>query len=136
MRTHTNLVVAIIATIFLISSPIAHAAQPLVEVISMPHWPVKAALKPVFEVLIKLGDKIRVIELNTEDAEGKKRMKSVGKRGHIPVLILIDGKYRHQLPNGKKVEFINFPGGASSPMGISGSWTPKDVEAVIFERLK
>lgn len=136
MQIRNNLIAALATAIFLMGAQIAHAGQPVVEVISLPHWPVQDALKPIYKVLAKFGDKILVIELSADEADGKKRMKSVGKKGHIPALILIDGMYRYTRPDGTSVEFINFPGGASSPMGINGSWMPKDVEAAVRSRLK
>jgi hypothetical protein len=136
MKLRNNLVAALAAAIFLLSAQIAHAGQPIVEVISLPHWPVQDALKPIDEVLAKFGDKILVIKLNADEEDGKKRLKSVGQKGHIPALILIDGMYRYTRPDGTRVEFINFPGGTNSPMGIDGSWTPEDVEAAVRGRLK
>ncbi len=136
MKLRNNLIAALAAAIFLLSAQTSYAGQPVVEIISLPHWPVQDALKPIYDVLAKFGDKIRVIKLNADDEDGKKRMKSVGQKGHIPALILIDGMYLHTRPDGTRVEFINFPGGASSPMGIDGSWTPEDVEAAVRGRLQ
>lgn len=136
MKNRRNLIATFAAAIFMMGAQFAHAAQPVVEVIAMSHWPVQDALEPIYNVLAKFGDKILVIKLNIEEADGKNRMKSVGQKGHIPVLVLIDGMYRHTLPNGTSVEFINFPGGSSSPMGVNGTWTPEDVEAAVLSRLK
>jgi hypothetical protein len=136
MQIRNRLIAAFAAAILLIGAQIAHAGQPVVEVIALPHWPVQDALKPIYQVLAKFGDKIRVIKLSADEADGKKRMKSVGQKGHIPALVLIDGMYRYTRPDGSSVEFINFPSGANSPMGISGTWTPKDIEAAVLSRLK
>lgn len=136
MQNRRNLIATFAAAIFMMGAPIAHAGQPVVEVIALAHWPVQDALKPIYQVLAKFGDRIRVIKLDAYAADGKKRMKSVGQKGHIPALVLIDGMYRYTRPDGTSVEFINFPGGTNSPMGINGSWTPKDIEAAVLSRLK
>ena len=65
-----------------------------------------------------------------------KRLKSAGLKGHIPLVIFVDGKYRYQRANGTAVEFINFPAAAGNPMGLNGTWSAADVEAVIQKQLK
>lgn len=133
---HMAAIATVMATaIFLFSAQTVHAGQPVVEIISLPHWPVQAALKPVREMLTGFGDNIKLIELNADEADGKKRMKSVGQKGHIPALILIDGMYRYTRPDGSTTEFINFPAKADSPMGLTGAWTASDVEAAIKGRM-
>jgi len=117
------------------SANIANAGQVVVEIISLPHWPVQAALKPIYEMLKQFDGKIKVMQLNADEDDGKKRMKSVGEHGHIPAMILIDGMFVYTRPDGSTVEFINFPAKANSPMGISGAWTAKDVETAIKGRI-
>jgi len=117
-------------------SPFAAASQPVVEIIALDHWPIQKALQPVRDALAKFGDKIRLVELDADTAEGKKRIKSVGQKGHVPALILIDGKYRYTRPDGSKVDFINFPAATDSPMGISGSWSARDIEFTVKQLLK
>jgi len=135
MKIHKHSIATLVAAILFYWTHIASAGQPVVEIISLPHWPVQEALKPVHQALARFGDRIRVIELNADEADGKKRMKSVGQRGHVPALILIDGMYRYTRPNGTTVDFINFPAVANSPMGLSGTWTANDVEAALLGRL-
>ena len=136
MKTLRPLVAALAAAILLHWTQIAAAGQPVVEIISLPHWPVQEALQPVRDALARFGGRIRVIELNADEPDGKKRMKSAGQKGHIPALILIDDMYRYTRPDGTTVEFINFPAAANSPMGLSGAWTAKDVEAALLGRLQ
>jgi hypothetical protein len=109
----------------------AIAAQPTVEVIAMGHWPVQNALKPVRDVLAKYAGKIRVVDLDAESADGEKRLKAVGLKGHIPIALLIDGNKSFKLPDGKTIEFVNFPAAAGNPMGLNGAWTVADLEAAL-----
>jgi hypothetical protein len=111
--------------------PVARATQPTVEVIAMGHSPVQNALKPVREVLTKYAGKVRVIELDAESPDGEKRLKTVGLKGHIPIALLIDGNKSFKLPDGKSIEFINFPAAAGNPMGLNGAWTVADFEAAL-----
>ena len=135
MKIHKHTIVTLVAAILLFWTHLASAGQPVVEIIALPHWPVQEALKPVHEALARFGDRIHVIELNADEPDGKKRLKSVGQRGHVPALILIDGMYQYTRPNGTTVDFINFPAAANSPMGLSGTWTANDVEAALLGRL-
>jgi len=129
-------IVMLTAAILLYWTQIAAAAQPVVEIISLDHWPVQDALKPVRATLSKFADKIQIIELDADTVDGKKRIKSVGQKGHIPALILIDGKYRYTRSDGTDVEFINFPAAADSPMGLSGRWTAQDIEYTLNQKLQ
>lgn len=114
----------------------AHAAPPTVEIVAMAHWPVQKALQPLRDLLAKYDGQVRVVEMDAEAADGEKRLKSVGLKGHIPIVVLIDGKNRFTRADGKQVEFVNFPAAAGNPMGLNGSWTAADVEAALAERLR
>src|ERR1039458_9221287 len=74
-----------------LSGGYAAAAQPVVEVLAMTHWPVQKALKPVRDLLAKYDGRVRVVDMGIEGAEGVKRLKAVGLKGHIPIVLLIDG---------------------------------------------
>jgi hypothetical protein len=52
-------------------------------------------------------------------------------RGHIPIIILINGSKSFKRPDGKAIEFVNFPAASSNPMGMNGAWTMNDLEAAI-----
>jgi hypothetical protein len=118
------------------SSGQALAISPVVEIVAMPHPPVKAALSPLREWLAAQGNKITVKEIDSESADGIKRMQSVGLSGHIPVLILIDGQYRIKRKDGSTVEFVNFPNQPNTPPGARGNWTADDVQASLAARIK
>ena len=109
----------------------AAAAPPVIEVLAMAHWPVQRALKPVRDILGKYDGRVRVVETDIESTEGEKRAKSVGLRGHIPIVILIDGNKSFKRADGTSVEFVNFPTAAGNPMGLNGAWTIADFEAAL-----
>jgi hypothetical protein len=126
-----------------VGAPVSAAAavaaapeRPTVEIIAMAHPPVQMALKPLRDWLATMGAKLRVVEIDAETPEGELRLKAMGLTGHIPILILIDGKYRYQRPDGSTVEFRNFPAAAGNPMGMNGTWATSDVDAVLTGRIK
>lgn len=112
------------------------AAPPTVEIIAMPHPPVKMALGELRAWLAAQGNKLRVNEFDSESTEGKQRMQAVGLSGHIPILILIDGQYRFPRKEGGKVALINFPNLPNTPPGARGDWTTADVQAILAERIR
>ncbi len=127
---------ALTVATFLFSAGQAMAAAPVVEIVAMPHPPVKAALAPLREWLAAQDKRVTVKEIDSESADGIKRMQSVGLSGHIPVLILIDGQYRAKRKDGSAVEFVNFPNQPNTPAGARGNWTTSDVQAVLAEKIK
>ena len=131
MNTRRQFVLILGAAFIALFGPAALAAQPNVEVIAMGHWPVQNALKPVRDVLAKYAGKVRVVELDAESADGEKRLKAVGLKGHIPLALLIDGNKSFKLPDGKTIEFVNFPAAAGNPMGLNGAWTVADFETAL-----
>ena len=107
------------------------AAQPVVEVLAMAHWPVQKALKPVRDLLAKYQGRVRVTDIDIESAEGVKRLKAVGLKGHIPIVLLIDGNKSFKRADGKTVDFVEFPVAADNPMNLNGTWSVADFEAAL-----
>jgi ABC-type glycerol-3-phosphate transport system substrate-binding protein len=114
-----------------LSGGYAAAAQPVVEVLAMTHWPVQNALKPVREFLAKYDGRIRVVDMDIEGPDGMKRLKAVGLKGHIPIVLLIDGKKDFKRADGKTVDFVNFPVAAGNPMNLNGTWSVADFETAL-----
>jgi hypothetical protein len=62
-------------------------------------------------------------------------LQAVGLKGHLPVVVLVDGQYRHQRADGSTVEFVSFPAGPGTPPGVKGTWSAADVAAVLKARV-
>lgn len=105
----------------------AWAAQPVVEIIAFAHPPVQSALKPLRDWLATQGKHARVIEIDMETPAGEKRAAAVGVTGHVPILILVDGKYVFPKKDGATNELKSFPAAPN----MKGSWTIDDAKAVI-----
>jgi hypothetical protein len=136
MKARRNFFATLAAAGLILSMGNALAAQPTVEIIAMPHPPVKMALAPLREWLAAQGGKLKVIEIDVESPAGVKRLAAIGLDGHIPIVILIDGQYRQQRKDGSPLAFINFPAIQGAPVGVRGEWTTADVQAVLTERMK
>lgn len=132
MINRRALMAAIAVIALLQSTPTAYAADPVeVEIIGLAHWPVRNALEPIREMLEGFGSQIIVTEYDADTQEGKDKMSDAGQRGHVPVLILIDGEYQFTREDGSKIEFLNFPADAENPANLNGAWSVGDVEYVV-----
>lgn len=110
----------------------ARAATPTVEIVAMAHPPVVAALQPLRDWLAGQGKRVRVVEIDAESPAGEQRMRAVGLQGHIPILILIDGRHVFTRKAGGSVAFVKFPDVPGSPPGMRGNWRIADVQAVVL----
>jgi hypothetical protein len=109
----------------------AWAAPPTVEIIALPHWPVQNALKPVRDFLGGLGGRVKIVELDSESPAGEQRIKAVGQKGHVPILLLINGSDKFKRADGTAVVFKDFPAGAGNPLGLNVTWSVADFEAAV-----
>ena len=114
-----------------LSGGYAAAAQPVVEVLAMAHSPVQNALKPVRDLLAKYQGRVRVTEADIESPDGVKRLKAIGLKGHIPIVLLIDGNKSFKRADSKTVDFVNFPVAADNPLNLNGTWSVADFEAAL-----
>lgn len=115
------------AVALLCSMGAAWAAQPVVEIIAFAHPPVQSALKPLRDWLATQGKHARVVEIDMETPAGEKRAAAVGVTGHVPILILVDGKYAFARKDGAAIELKSFPAAPN----MKGSWTIDDAKAAI-----
>ena len=109
----------------------ATGAQPTIEIIALTHYPVRDALKSVRDFLGTLGGQVKVIELDAESTAGEKRIKDVGLKGHVPIVLLINGSDKFKREDGTQVEFKDFPAKANNPLGLNGSWSVADFETAV-----
>lgn len=136
MKLRHPVFAAAIAGMLILAARSASAAPPVVEIVAMAHPPVKMALAPLRTWLAAQGGQLKVIETDVESPQGEKRLQSIGLAGHVPIVILIDGQYRHKRKDGTALELLNFPAVDGAPAGVRGAWTTADVEALLKERMK
>jgi hypothetical protein len=135
MNPRRHFLASIAAGALVLSAAPALAASPMVEIVAMAHPPVVAALKPLRDWLARWDNKLRVIELDAESPAGAKRLQAAGLAGHVPILILIDGKHSFRRKDGSQVAFVKFPNVADSPPGMRGNWVTADAEAVLTGKM-
>ena len=131
MMSRRTALLTIAAAAIIVSAGQATAASPVVEVLAMAHSPVQNALKPVRDLLAKYQGRVRVTEADIESPDGVKRLKAVGLKGHIPIVLLIDGNKSFKRADGKTVDFVNFPVAADNPLNLNGTWSVADFEAAL-----
>ena len=131
MMSRRQVLLMIGATGVALSGGYAATAQPVIEVLAMAHSPVQNALKPVRDLLAKYQGRVRVTEADIESPDGVKRLKAVGLKGHIPIVLLIDGNKSFKRADGKTVDFVNFPVAADNPLNMNGTWSVADFEAAL-----
>ena len=134
--THSRRQWLVTAAALILSAGAAQAAPPVVEIVAFAHPPVQSALKPLRDWLAKQGSKLKVVEIDMETPEGEKRLQAVGVKGHVPIVVLIDGQYRHKRADGSTVEFVSFPAGPGTMPGIKSAWSSVDVENVLKTRMQ
>lgn len=110
----------------------AQAAPVTLEIIAFARPPVQTALKPLRDWLPSQGKRIKVVEIDMESSDAQQRLKSLGLTGHLPIVLVVNGQYRHQRANGSTVEFVSFPalpkaGGGDANKG----WTVDDAKATL-----
>jgi hypothetical protein len=136
MATRRDVIAFAAAVALAVLTGPAHAAQPTVEIVALTHYPVRDALKPIRDFLDGLGARVKVVELDAGSAAGEKRIKDVGLKGHVPIVLLINGSDKFKRPDGTAVEFKDFPAGAGNPLGLNGTWSVVDFEAAVNAALE
>ena len=134
MHTRRKFIAALLASAavaLMAASFKASAAAPTIEIIALPHAPVQTALKPVRDFLAGLDGKVNVIELDADSRAGKKRIDALGLKGHIPILLLINGSDQFKRPDGEAVRFKDFPAGPGQKLGTNGLWSVADFKAAV-----
>lgn len=119
----------LVAAVF--STGIAQAATPVVEIIAFSHPPVASALKPLRDWLGTQGGKVKVLETDVESPAGVQRLQAVGIKGHVPIVILVNGQHQYKRADGRVVDLTSFPSGPSAPAGFQGGWTLEDAKTAI-----
>jgi len=110
----------------LLASSAALAAPPTVEIVAFAHPPVASALKPLRDWLATQGGQVKLVETDMESPAGAQRLQAVGIKGHVPIVILVNGQYQQKRADGGAVELISFPVNTGNK-----GWTLEDAKAVI-----
>jgi hypothetical protein len=134
--TRRNCLRAALATSLLTALGSAQAAAVTLEIIAFAHPPVQNALKPLRDWLPGQGSKLKVIEIDMALPLAQQRLQALGLKGHLPIVLVINGQFQHKRANGSAVEFVSFP---AAPAGAEGKstkgWSVEDAKAVLAATL-
>ena len=100
-----------------------------IDVLYMNHGPMRPTLRNLEDLFSGYGDKIAVSRYDFESEEGEQFKAQRRIRGHIPLVIWIDGKSTVKV-NGKQVAFSGFPSG-SGPSFFQGKWNMEDLKMAL-----
>lgn len=131
-RAWLHLALAALGILLAASAPAAPPTQ--VDIIAFRHPPVEKALKPLRAALAARGARVQVHEIDMESPQARQRLAAVGLEGHIPVVILVDGRYQHRRADGRTVSLTGFPSGPDTPTGGPSGWRVEDVLALVEGR--
>ena len=108
------------------------AADPInLDIVYLPHGPVMKVMKEIDGILAKHPE-AKVKKVTFEEKAGKKLAESHGLTGHMPILLVVNKEYKHQV-NGELIEFYNFPSNVRFAPMFQGSWAYEDLDILLAD---
>jgi hypothetical protein len=116
----------------LLSTPTAARSATAVnlEIIYMNHGPMQPTIRNLKDILAEYHGKVIPQWFDADSSSGKKFMKKKKIQGHIPLLILVNGKKSFSI-NGKGITFQGFPSGAGPFKTVEGNWGIADLRQLL-----
>lgn len=106
------------------------AQQPAkMEILFMNHGPMQPTIRNLKSLIKRYPGKVQASWFDFDQQSGKAFMRERGIKGHVPLLIFINGAHTYDV-GGKMVTFMGFPTGAG-PYQFQGKWTFQDLELVL-----
>jgi len=99
------------------------------EIVYLPHGPVFKVVRDIEAIVADYPGSI-VSKWSFDDKAGIELAKSYGFTGHLPILIIINESYRHEIA-GNEVEFYNFPSNNSFSPLFKGAWSYEDLNLLL-----
>ncbi len=108
--------------LFLFSTPLSvFSEEPVrIDLLYMNHGPLRPTLRDLEKLFDGYGDRIAVYGYDFYSEEGERFKAEKGIKGHVPLVLWIDGKSTLKV-NGTPVTFSGFPTG-SGPAFFQGKW--------------
>ena len=103
---------------------------PSVELIYLNHGPVRKVIADIDNLLEGYGEQIHITHYTFGSPEGETFAESKKLKGHIPMVVYIDGSMKFTVDN-RSVEFISFPQGGGTGFVADGEWSIDDLKQVI-----
>lgn len=134
MKSITAITLRLIQTTIclLVFGASAQAAPIKVDVLFMNHGPMQPVIRQIKEVLAKYPDAVQAAWHDVDTSDGLDFMKRMDIKGHIPLMIFINGSSSLEV-DGKKISFAGFPSGAG-PYMFQGAWGMKDLDSALLSK--
>ncbi len=129
-----KLIVLCFTALFLFSTPLSvFPEEPVrIEVLYMNHGPLRPTLRKLEKLFTGYGDKIAVYRYDFYSKEGERFKAEKGIKGHVPLVLWIDGKSTLKV-NGTPVQFRGFPTG-SGPSSFQGKWNMEVLKEALDQK--
>ena len=105
----------------------------LVEIISLDHSPIRAAVQEAIDVAAEFGDKVTVQSYEFNTPEGTAFAEANDLTEHTPIAIFVNGEMEFEV-DGRPVTFYSFPQGEGTGMVAEGGWTMADLRTVLDQK--
>ncbi len=110
--------------------PAAAAGTVTVEILYMNHGPLRPTIRDLRGLFARYQGKVTVRWYDEEQKEGKAFEEDKGVHGHVPLLLLINGK-KAFIVAGKTVIFEGFPSGSGPFKEVEGNWSLADLQRLL-----
>lgn len=129
-----NLIVLCFLGLFLLSTPLTvFPKEPVrIDVLYMNHGPLRPTLRELDKLFTGYGDKIAVYGHDFYSEEGERFKAEKGIKGHVPLVLWIDGKSSLEV-NSTPVQFRGFPTG-SGPASFQGKWNMEILKQALDQK--
>ena len=129
----------VISTIFSLFLGISILSTPLngheektvrLEILYMNHGPMQPTIRNLKELIDSYHGNVNAQWFDADLASGKEFMKKINIRGHIPLLIIVNGKTSFSI-DGEDIIFQGFPTGAGPFKAVEGNWSMGQLRRVL-----
>lgn len=118
-----------LACLLMLCAGTVRAAPVTVDILFMNHGPMQPVIGQIKDVLAKYPGSVLAVWHDVDTPDGLTFMKRMNIKGHIPLMIFINGSLEQDV-DGKRLSFTGFPSGAG-PYMFQGAWGMKDLDALL-----
>lgn len=130
MTTHWWIVIGLFLTLNLVPPPAAQAgAEVKLDILFMNHGPMQPVIKNIKKILAGHSQTATAVWYDFESSSGQDFRRQNNIKGHIPLLIYLNGSPTWEL-EGRKVTFAGFPSGYG-PYQFRGKWSLEDLDRLL-----
>jgi hypothetical protein len=101
-----------------------------IEILYMNHGPLRPTIRNLQEMFGHYQGQVNVVWYDEDQKEGKAFEKDKGIQGHVPLLMLINGK-KEFVVEGKTIIFEGFPSGSGPFKEVEGNWSITDLQRLL-----